>query len=464
MKKFIIAFLILLIAAGGSVGVYLSVRNKKDKETKQQQEEFEDLQLFSFEPETIDTLEISGPDGSYTAQLKDGLWVLAEGGDFDLDQSYMNLICTYFSTLTASGSHSGALDEYGLDPEHVSAITLSGGGQSRTVNIGSVSPTKEYYYVMVDGKSKIYSVGSVYNSGSNFSTEKMMLKNKELIPFEDDEVAQITMIKNGNVTCDLTYDEESGEWSLPEEYSSFSFDVTAVTSMINVLTRLQAEQMLEENLEEMGKYGFDAPYAEVVVKGRNGAERHIVIGDFSNDGAYANILIYDGSNKNKNQAEVYYKADIGFADRTPIDFIITTVYNPGMYEINRVKVSYDGQDYEFSIDQEQKKCMYNGQTIQLAVENIMTAFTNYYNSFSCYVVRRLDLEADPKLDDPLLTVEYALSDGTIKTYQLADAGNQQCYVFIDGKYTGEIINDSCLIGNSSVRNYFDILCSTANIE
>lgn len=464
MKKIIISFLILLIAAGGSLGIYMNVRSKNEKETKKQQEKVADLQLFSFASDTIDKIVINNPDASYTAELQDDRWVLTDGGDFDLDNEYMELIRSYFSTLTAAGKHTGDLADYALDDEHVSTVTLSGGGQSYTVNIGGISPTKEYYYVMVAGKPDIYSVESVYGSGSNFSTEKMMLKSKDLVPYDDDEIERITAIKDGKVTFDLTYDQESGEWSLPEEYSDFGFDITAVASMINVLTRLQAEQMLDENLEDMEKYGFDDPYAEVIIKGKDGTERHIIAGDFSEDGTYANLLVYNSGSEDKNQVEVYYKSDVDFVDYTPIDFITTTVYNPSQYDVSRFKVSYDGKEYEFIMDQEQKKCQYNGQTIQLAVQNILTEFTNYYNSFSIYVVKKLDLEAEPELKDPLLSVEYDLTDGTKRTYQLTDAGNQQCYVFIDGKYTGEIVSDSSLIGNSSVQNYFDILCKQADIS
>lgn len=464
MKKYIIAFLVLLIAAGGSVGIYLNVRSKKDKETKQHQEKIAELQLFSFNSEAIDKIVINDPEGSYTAQLQDDGWILTEGGDFVLDQDYIKLMCSYFSTLKAAGRHSGNLEEYALDKDHVSTITFSGGGQSYTVSVGGVSPTKEYYYVMVDGRQEIYSVDSVYGSGSNFSTEKMMLKSKNLVPYEDNDIAHITIKKGGEIICDLDYNQENETWSLPEKYSGFQFDVTAVTSMINVITRLQAEQMLDENLTDMSKYGFDDPYAEVVITGKDGTQRNILAGDFSEDGRYINMLVYDNGDTEKNQVEVYYKSDTDFVDYTPIDFISTTVYNPSMYNVSSFKVLYDGEEFEFAMDQEQKRCQYNGQTIQLAVDSVLTAFTNYYNSFSTYVVKRIDLESDPKLTDPLLTVEYRLSDGTETVYQLTDAGDQQCYVFIDGKFTGEIINDSCLIGYTSIQNYFDIMKNTADID
>lgn len=464
MKKYIIAFIVLLAAAGVSLGVFLNAKKKNDKETKQKQEEIASLQLFSFDSSAIEKIEISNSEGNFTAELMDDSWQLTEGGDFVLDQDYISLMCSYFSTLTASGSHSGNLEEYELDKEHASVVTFSGGGSSYTVTIGGVSPTKEYYYVMIDGRQDIYSVDSVYNSGSNFSTEKMMLKSKNLVLYDDDEFAHITIKKQGEVICDLDYDEGSGTWSLPEEYADFQFDVTAVTSMINVMTRLQAEQMLDEDLTDLSKYGFDDPYAEVILTGKDGTQRNLLAGDFSDDNRYANFLVYDNGDISRNQVEVYYRSDVDFVDYTPIKFISTTVYNPSMYNISNVKVSYDDKEFEFTIDQEQKKCLYNGQNIQLAVDIVLTAFTNYYNSFSIYTVKKIDMEAEPELKDPLLTAEYELLDGTIVTYQLTDAGNQRCYVFIDGEYTGEIVNDSCLVGNTSIQNYFDILKSTANIE
>ncbi|MBR3759769.1 MAG: DUF4340 domain-containing protein [Ruminococcus sp.] len=464
MKKHIIAFLILLIAAGVSVGVFLKVRDKKEKETKQKEVEIADLSLFSFDSSVIDKIEIKNPEGSYTAQLQDKKWVLTDGGDFVLDQDYMILMCTYFSTLTASDTHTGSPESYGLDEANASTITLSGGGQSYTINIGNVSPTKEYYYVTVEGKSKIYSVASVYDGGNNFSTEKMILKSKHLVEYGDNDISQITIIRDGKIVCDLTYDEESAKWSLPEEYSLFELDVTAVTSMINVMTRLEAEQMLDEDLTDMSKYGFDDPYAEVIVKGKDGTERHIIAGDFSGDLNYAYLLVYNGDEKDKNQTELYFRYDVDFIDSNPIDFINTTVYNPSLYDIVALNVEYNDQKYEFTLDQEQKKCTYKGQSIQLGIANILTAFTNYYNSFSIYVIEEINTDISPELKDPLFTAEYIYDDGEKIVYQLVDAGNEQCYVFVNGEYTGEIISDSCLIGNNSVDNYFDILKSAADID
>ena len=464
MKKQLIAFLVLLLAAGVSVGVFLNVRDNKNKEEKKQQEEIADLNLLSYDSQSIDKIRIDNPDGSYTFELKDEKWVVTEGEEFTPDHDYMSLICTYFSNLTASASHSGDPQDYGLDPANASTITLSGGGQSYTVSVGSVSPTKEYYYVTVDGKSKIYSVDSVYETGNNFNTDKMTLKSRHLIEYGDNDFSQITIIRDGKLACELTYDEATEKWSLPEEYSDFELDVTAVTSMINVMTRLEAEQMLDENLTDMAKYGFDDPYAEVIVKAKDGSERHLIAGDFSNDGVYANFLIYDGNDKNINQTELYFRSDVDFIDSSPINFINTTIYNPTMYDLKGFSVEYYDEKYEFTFDHDQKKCFYNGQTIQMAVSSMLTALTNYYNSFSIYTVKRIDTEVKPELKDPLFTAEYEMADGTKIVYQLTDAGNKMCYVFIDGEYTGEIISDDCLISNNSVDNYFDILKSVAGID
>lgn len=57
MKKNVIALVVLLAAAGGSVGAYLAVKGKKDDETKQYQEQIADLSLFNFDAESINKIE-----------------------------------------------------------------------------------------------------------------------------------------------------------------------------------------------------------------------------------------------------------------------------------------------------------------------------------------------------------------------------------------------------------------------
>lgn len=457
MKKNVIALVVLLAAAGGSVGAYLAVKNKKDDETKQYQEQIADLNLFNFDAESINKIDFISSEGEYTAELIDSQWQLTSGDDFALDQDYINLLCTYAGELTAETSYSGNKADYGLDDANATTIILSGGGQSYTLHIGNVSPTSDYYYVSVGDKSQIYAVSSLY--GSEFSTDRLMLKAKDLVPYDDYEISEIIINKNGEITCELKYDPEAYSWSLPEEYSGLTFDNTAVTSMVNSMTRLEAEQMLDENLEDLSKYGFDDPYAEITIKGLDGTERVITIGSAYNGGTYTNVLIGDD-----NQVEAYYTADLSFADKTPFDFLADTVYNPSMYEITGLDLTFGGKEYNITVDTNESKGTFNGAEFDMNIMNVSTAFQNFYSSFTTVILSGIDINADPALDEPLLTAVYHCSDGTDFTYQIVAGENENCYIFNDGKYTGMLLASSRLTGKNSVQSFLEKFISTANLE
>ena len=457
MKKNVIALVVLLAAAGGSVGAYLAVKNKKDDETKQYQEQIADLNLFNFDAESINKIEFISSEGEYTAELIDSQWQLTSGDDFALDQDYINLLCTYAGELTAETSYSGNKADYGLDDANATTIILSAGGQSYTLHIGNVSPTSDYYYVSVGDKSQIYAVSSLY--GSEFSTDRLMLKAKDLVPYDDYEISEIIIKKNGKITCELKYDPEAYSWSLPEEYSGLTFDNTAVTSMVNSMTRLEAEQMLDENLEDLSKYGFDDPYAEITIKGLDGTERVITIGSAYNGGTYTNVLIGDD-----NQVEAYYTADLSFADKTPFDFLADTVYNPSMYEITGLDLTFGGKEYNITVDTNESKGTFNGAEFDMNIMNVSTAFQNFYSSFTTVILSGIDINADPALDEPLLTAVYHCSDGTDFTYQIVAGENENCYIFNDGKYTGMLLASSRLTGKNSVQSFLEKFISTANLE
>ena len=86
MKKPLIAFTALVIAAGSSVGAYYAVKDKKKTEDKKAAEAQDALVLFDFDPKSINKMEFSTHDGKYTAELSDDeTWKLTSGSDFLLE-------------------------------------------------------------------------------------------------------------------------------------------------------------------------------------------------------------------------------------------------------------------------------------------------------------------------------------------------------------------------------------------
>ena len=66
-----------------------------------------------------------------------------------------------------------------------------------------------------------------------------------------------------------------------------------------------------------------------------------------------------------------------------------------------------------------------------------------------------DIDADPELKDPLVSADIHVNDGTSYTYDIVDAGNDLCYVFIDGKYTGGLISKKNIVGRDSFNQFYN---------
>lgn len=109
MKKPIIILVSALILAGGSMGAFLAVKNKQDNAASRAEMQKQDNVLFSFDPEKISKMEFDLKDGSYVAELNDdSKWEIAGDDKFSVDETYLQLVRTYLSTLTAETSYGKA--------------------------------------------------------------------------------------------------------------------------------------------------------------------------------------------------------------------------------------------------------------------------------------------------------------------------------------------------------------------
>lgn len=460
MKKVIISVVALLIVAGGSFGAFLAVKNKSDKETKQQASELADNVLFSFDDESIKEINFECPDGQYKAVVNDeGDWKL-ESGEFALDQTYIDALLTLVSDFTAETNYgeadSSKKSMYGLENPS-ETITLSDGTNNYKIYVGNISPTNDYYYIMVEGKDKVYTVDSVH--GSVLKASRLMIKSKELIPYKNNEIKQITVKKDGKTVYDLTFDTESSTWSLPKEYSNLPFDQTAVTSMLTTVTRLEAQQLLEENLDDLSKYGFDKPVAEVTVKGIDGTEQNILVSDKTDENkTYSYALIED-----TNQVQMYYFSDLDFVDNKPIDFLPDSTTFATMYDVTGFDLTFGDINDSFTMDIANNILKVNGKEADIKNSENSTAFQNFYNALSILIFTETDVDASPDNSELLLSAVFHVNDGTDIKIDLVDAGNDKCYVFKDDVYTGGLIDMSRITGKTSVRSFYDTFFEIAGI-
>lgn len=452
MKKIIISIAALLIAAGGSVGAYLAVKDKKHTEEKHIEEQLADNELFKFDPETINKITIHCPDGDYECHRDGETWDLTDNA-FNIDYVFLNGSVNYASTLTAETSYEAEgmnLSDYGLEDPYV--MTFYSDSDSYTLNAGDISPTGDYCYVSVEGRDKIYAIDSYY--ANYFRIQKNLLKNKDFLPCNDSDVIGITYKNGGETIYDLNFDQESQTWDLTGRLDGIKMDDTRVTAMINGFTRLKTnyENLREDTKEAREKYGLDKPTGEVTFRLVDGSEVNYLINDnYDKNELYTSVV-----NTADDQIMIFYKNDIDDINQKPYYFISRTERQAYYYNCDKFDITVgDDISASFTIDNDNKKVTLNGTEIALDSAEKAGMFQTMFDSVGIINYADVDFTASPQLKDPVLTADIHKTDGTSIKYQLTDAGNELCYVFINGKYTGGLVNISSVTGKNSITYFYD---------
>lgn len=450
MKKPIIILVAALVLAGGSMGAFLAVKNKKDAEISQSEAMKKDNLLFSFAANDINRIEFTLKDGTFiTEKTEDGKWNVTEGDNFTPDDTYLQLVTTYTSSLTAETSF-GKADEskkamYGLDDPIV--IKLSSESDTYELYIGDKSPTGDFYYVMTSEKPNVYAIDSY--KGTSLVPDKMILKSKDLTLYESDEIDTITIKNKNGEDFVLKYIPDEQAWDIEKKYDLIGADRTAISAMVSSLVRLEANELLEDNFTDRKSLGLDDPDAQMIIKGLDGKEHSILVKTMADDKTYSYVLDEDD-----NQLELYYTSNIEMAYSTIFDYTPQKITGADLFRINGFDIKEGAHSDEFIVDANEKKCKMSGKDVDINSSEGYLLFQNFYNSFSQIPTTGIDLKADPDLKDPVVSVVYHVTDGKDTTLDVTNGGDGKYYIFKDGKYTGAYADESRFEGRASIEEFY----------
>lgn len=461
MKKPIAALAALVIAAGASVYAVIAVKDQKDKDDRKAAEKAADNILFSFDSKSVTKASFKCADGDYTAEYINGEWELTSGGDFPLDQDYITNVCTYVGNLKADISFDNDSEKYsayGLDDPSV--IELSTGEGTYRLNIGGISPTNEYYYITLDDRDRVYAVDSLY--GSVLKTSRELLFNKYLVPFGDYNFAEIKVSKYGKTVYDLVRDTENDTWSMPAQYSALPFNQTSVDPLVTVLTRVRtsAECVRETHPSDLSVYGLDKPAFTAEITADDGTTRTLLINpDYDTQNGYSSVYT-----KETDQVMLYATIDLTLIKKTPLDFITKNITNAEYTDVAELEYTSDETEAKIKYDISEGKGTLNGTEFSLTDSTVKLAFQNLIGSLGSENIKAVDVDTQPSPESPLLTAVFRKTDGSELNYQLTDAGNGLCYVFINGRYTGALVSKDVVSGKNSAAYFYDEFLIAAKLK
>ncbi len=452
MKRILLIIIVLVAASAASLTAFFIAKDKQDKIAESEASKLADYSLFSFDSSTVNKITISVGDEDYVAELNsESEWELTSTDEFEANSDYFLNVCTYLSTLTAEKDFGEADDEkkamYGLD--NPITITAADGTNEYTVHIGNPSPTGDVYYIMTGNKSKIYAIDTLY--GSVLKTSVTMMKDPMLLPFGDREIARIELIRDGNTVYDLNYNEESGQWYLPEQYGNLTTDMTKITSMINIMTRIEAQSFYDDHLEDLSKYGFDKPAAELIVTGLNGVTRKYLFSLYGNEtDTYIYVLFEETG-----QVAAYYTGDCHFINYDYSQFISPGICGISLNGITGLDFTFEGRSDSFEVDSESNTVKMNGTALSDFAANTTNSFSTFYSALNALELSGLDIDAEPEASEPILKAVFKFADEPDKTLELTKRDDSTSYIFIDGEYTGAYIDNEKFTGKNTLDFFYD---------
>ena len=315
--------------------------------------------------------------------------------------------------------------------------------------MGNPTPTNEGFYCMAEGKDKIYSIE--YSYGSVLYTNKELLKTKYLTGYTDNEITGFELIRDGESIYKTVLNSDN-IWKFDGEYSYLQLDSTKISSMISVLTRLQAEEFIESNLTDYSKYGFDKPYAQMKISGTDGKTHSLLFSKYDKeDTTYIYVLIEESG-----QVSKYYTSDVYYIDNNVTDVAVTQIYSTYMSTVNTLDIDYKGENIHFELDADNSKYKVNGEDISDYGDDVLTKLYSMYNALSNINFTGIEKDAEVS-GEPEITVEYHLDDDINTIMEFIPKDENTYWLKINDTYTGFTISKPVVEGDYSFIYWYQKL-------
>ena len=457
-KKIRITLISLLVLLGLAGGGYALVDHIKSQQEQAEQEEAASLKLFSFDPNTVDSVEVTNSDGYFRIGSNESGWEVTETDfphPFTLNNYYVNVINSSMGQLTAKKkiqADSESLSSYGLDDPVT--VVCHAGGADYTLLVGTGSVTNEFYYVTVPDSDTVYAID--YQVGEALRGGIGYLREPYLFHYTENLIRGFSLDHLGETAYDLTMDE-AGQWQLAAPITDVDIDTVQVNSILTDLVRVEYasfEKYIEDEAE-LAAYGLDKPAYTVTLSTEN-AQTVLYFPDFDPNDAV--LYVY---NPEEQSVGTINMRDSSFLTGKWQQLVRPALLQVPFEQAESLDVTVDGKHFTLSIDHENGTYKLDDIDITAMNDNIKRIFENLYASVSEMkfeeIVENPDVDVDaPTGMQPDCSFVYTLTDGSQRTLELVSTTEENTYwAYIDHRCIGEKVRRNALSGTSGVLNFLE---------
>lgn len=454
-KKLLIPLIILVVLVGG----LLIVTNLPQPQNGDQDPGSgeEPLYIFNFTKSDLTEIKIEGrsgvmhfeyvtiqveeettkEDGTTETRMVDrDVWQAIEPANMRVNSSLVDSIAWNANTLKATKlieENPSDLTVYGLDKPTKLTFKMKD-GTNHVLLVGSKTPVGGAYYAKKENEPTVYTIGSY--EGDKFLQSKFDLMMMEFYDkaYAPTDVTAITYFRKGEKLFDATLG--GGKWTIDYPIQSEA-RYENLYAIAQALVAASVNTYVEEDAESLKTYGLENP-SYIFEYTLDGRQYKLSLGDRTPSGTEYFAMVNDDR-----LVFTVYESSFTFLDKPIEELVASFVHLQNIKEVSKLVVTFDGRT-------DVTKIQYNEEDDYLSVydyngtvltgeedEDYVRTFKKYYQGAIGFVVDKLDLNANPELKNPEVTVIFTLNDGReIKVELVSDETGVYFYAFKNGEYTG----------------------------
>lgn len=268
------------------------------KENKQEISEQEIISNFynivSIRLENVDRIDVKNVEGGDCTYIDvDGHWEL-ENSTLRIDESVITGALGILLNFSSQDKYDEAKEVYGIN-ENSPKIIISSNNSPTSFTVGDKTPDGQFNYIMVesDGEEGIYSLRGDAADMILLSKNDVAEKGFEKIDFPT--MSTIKVVQKDYQTLLLQLDENKKEVSenlqgisllkMEQPYNGMEvYSQNMVDKLLPTVTSLEFDELVENDAQDLTKYGLDNPYLSINIISSTG-KIDVLIGN-KEDGKY----------------------------------------------------------------------------------------------------------------------------------------------------------------------------------
>jgi hypothetical protein len=239
----------------------------------------------------VQRVQLKREDGGFTLVKRSGSWFSEAPKAYPADTTKVEAwLKSLLEDATVSRTVEGKptdLSGYGLDKPAVELVLTTGGGSSRTLQLGAAfqspgsSSPPSIYYAREAGDGRLFMLTTA--QADELKKKKLDdLRDKKLVSVAEEKDVRKVTLRRGTGVTEIERDGGSDKWRIkaPFQAQAEKFDVE---TLVNQIKGAEADSFADDDAQDLAKYGLDQPRLTVELDTKQGV-RAVVFGKDTPDG------------------------------------------------------------------------------------------------------------------------------------------------------------------------------------